>query len=232
LEPVQELVEVSGTVLSNKGKPVPGETVQFYSEAARQRYSAVSDRNGAFWIDEVETSSDYLLAVHPRDKWRDFTRHGVEIALGGADLEVVLEPLNLGSLTGQMVDPTGQPVPQFSLWLRNPGALNQPALLVTGDGQGYFRVDEIEAGALIFETRSSPLYRISGIHLSAGEKKDVRLRHGPTRNRLRTFCYLVPALQRLAGACGPQGHHRRGGLLPVHPGGPGLPHHPYRCPGI
>jgi len=175
LEPVQELVEVSGTVLSNKGKPIPGETVQLYSESTRQRHSAVSDRNGAFWVDEVETSSDYLLSVRPRDKWRDFVTHGVEIALGGADLEVVLEPLNLGSLTGQMVDPNGQPVPEFSLWLRNPDAINQPHLLVTGDQQGYFRVDEIEAGALIFETRSSPLYRISGIHLSAGEKKEISL---------------------------------------------------------
>jgi hypothetical protein len=46
---------------------------------------------------------------------------------------------------------------------------------VTGDQQGHFSVDEVEAGTLVFETRSSPLYRISGIHLSAGEKKDIRL---------------------------------------------------------
>jgi hypothetical protein len=46
---------------------------------------------------------------------------------------------------------------------------------VTGDQQGFFEVDEVEEGALIFETHSSPLYSISGIHLSAGEEKDIRL---------------------------------------------------------
>ena len=175
LEPVQELVEVSATVHNRKGKPVAGESVQLYSEAARQRYTAVSDSNGEVWFEEVETSSDYSVSVHPADSYRDFSIRGVEITLAGADLEIVLEPLALGSLTGQMVDPEGKPVPEFSLWLRNPDAINQPVLPVTGDQQGFFEVDEVEEGALIFETHSSPLYSISGIHLSAGEEKDVRL---------------------------------------------------------
>ena len=175
LEPVREFVEVSGTVFNQKGSPVPGETVQLYSEAARQRYSAVSDRNGVIWFEEVETDSNYMLSVHPTDSYRDFLLRNLEITQAGEDLEVLLEPLVLGSLTGQMVDPNGQPVPEFSLWLRNPDAINQPALLVTGDQQGYFAVDQIEEGNLIFETRSSPQYSISGIHLTAGEEQVVRL---------------------------------------------------------
>jgi hypothetical protein len=175
LEPIQELVEVSATVNNREGKPVPGESVQLYSEAARQRYTAVSDSNGEVWFEEVETSFDYSLSVHPSDSYRDFSIQGVEITLAGADLEIVLEPLALGSLTGQMVDPEGKPVPEFSLWLRNPDAINQPVLPVTGDQQGFFEVDQVEEGALIFETHSSPLYSISGIHLSAGEEKDIRL---------------------------------------------------------
>jgi protocatechuate 3,4-dioxygenase beta subunit len=175
LEPVRELVDVSGTVHNKKGKPVPGESVQLYSEAARQRYTATSDSYGEVWFEEVETSSDYSLAVHPTDSYRDFSIQGVEITLAGADLEIVLEPLALGSLTGQMVDPEGKPVPEFSLWLRNPDAINQAALLVTGDQQGHFSVDEVEAGTLVFETRSSPQYSISGVHLTAGEEKVVTL---------------------------------------------------------
>lgn len=175
LEPARDLVEVSGTVLNKRGKPVPGETVQLYSQAARQRYSVVSDRNGELWFSEVETSPDYMLSVHPTDSYRDFVIHDVDITLAGADLEVVLEPLNIGSLSGQMLDPNGLPVPEFRLWLRNPDAINQAGILVTGDQQGYFAVDEIEEGDLIFETRSSPQYNISGIHLSAGEELEVRL---------------------------------------------------------
>jgi len=175
LEPVQELVEVSGTVLDKKGEPVRGEKVQLYSETARQRYTAVSDSIGEIWFEEVETSSDYSVSVHPKDSYRDFSILNVEITLAGADLEIVLEPLDRGKLTGQMVDPEGKPVPEFSLWLRNLDAINQPVLTVTSDQQGFFEVDEVEEGALILETHSSPLYSISGIHLSAGEEKDIRL---------------------------------------------------------
>ena len=175
LEPVRELVEVSGTVYNKKGLPVPGESVQLYSEDARQRYTAISDRKGEIWYAEVETSSDYSLSVHPTDSYQDFFARNVEIGLAGADLEVVLEPLDYGRLSGQMVDSNGQPVPGFSLWLRNPDAVNQPDLLVTGDQQGNFVVDQVKEGALIFETHSSPQHSISGIHLSAGEEKEVRL---------------------------------------------------------
>ncbi len=175
LEPVRELVEVSGTVYNMKGLPVPGESVQLYSEDARQRYTAISDRKGEIWYAEVETSSDYSLSVHPTDSYQDFFARNVEIGLAGADLEVVLEPLDYGRLSGQMVDSNGQPVPGFSLWLRNSDAVNQPVLLVTGDQQGNFVVDQVKEGALIFETHSSPQHSISGIHLSAGEEKEVRL---------------------------------------------------------
>jgi hypothetical protein len=175
MEPVRELVDVSGTVVSRDGEPIPDQSVQLYSESARQRHTAVTRTDGRFWLEDVETSSDYLLAVYPEEHWRDFKKHGVEITLGGVDLEVVLEPRALGRLSGRMVDPDGQPVPLFSLWLRNRSALNSDPLLVTGDQQGVFRAGEVEAGELVFETRSSPLYSISGIRLADGEEKQVTL---------------------------------------------------------
>jgi protocatechuate 3,4-dioxygenase beta subunit len=175
MDPQQEQVEVSGTVLDMRGNPVAGQSVQLYSESARQRYSAKSDGNGDFWIEEVETSPDYMVSVRPKDDYRDFVLRDVDIGLAGADLEVILEPLERGSLTGQMLDPEGRPVPEFSLWLRNPDAVNQSDLLVTGDQQGFFEVTEVEEGRLIFETRSSPLYSISGITLSAREQKEIQL---------------------------------------------------------
>jgi hypothetical protein len=175
LEPVRELARVSGAVYDVNGKSLADQTVRLYSESARQRYAAVSDRNGEFSIDEIETGSDYLVSVQPGEKYRDYKALGVEISRAGEDLEVVLEPLAQGTLIGQMVDAHGQPVPEFSLWLRNPDAVNQADILVTGDSQGFFRVDEVEEGNLVFESRSSPQLNIKGIHLSAGEQKDVLL---------------------------------------------------------
>ena len=153
----------------------PGRRVQLYSEAARQRYSSVSGRRGEIRFPEVETSDDYSVSVRPADLYRDYVVQNVEIGVAGAELDVVLEPRSYGRLAGQMVDPDGRPLPEFSLWLRNPGAVNQPARLVTGDQQGFFEVDQVEAGSLVFETRGSPLVSITGLKLSPGETKQVTL---------------------------------------------------------
>lgn len=175
LEPEQVLVEVTGTVHDKHGKPVAGETVQLYSEAARQRYTAVSGRSGEIRFPEVETSDDYMVSVRPADTYRDYAAWDVGIGVAGADLDITLEPRSYGRLVGQMVNMEGFPVPEFSLWLRNQKALNQPARLVTGDQQGFFDIQQIEAGPLVFETRGSPLVSISGVQLAPGETKDVML---------------------------------------------------------
>lgn len=175
LEPRQALVEVTGSVLDPEGEPVSGETVQLYSAAARQRYTAVSGRRGEIRFPEVETSEDYMVSVRPAELYQDYVVRNVGIGVAGAELDVVLEPRSYGKLAGQMVDPNGQPVPEFSLWLRNPGAVNQPARLVTADQQGFFEVDRVEAGSLVFETRGSPLVSITGLQLSPGETKEVTL---------------------------------------------------------
>jgi hypothetical protein len=175
LEPSQALVEVTGAVRDREGDPVSGETVQLYSKAARQRYTAVSGHRGEIRFPEVETSDDYSVSVRPAEAYQDYVVRNVDIGVAGASLDVVLEPRSYGKLAGQMVDPDGQPVPGFSLWLRNTEAINQPALLVTADQQGFFEVDRVEAGALVFETRGSPLVSISGLRLSPGETRQVRL---------------------------------------------------------
>ena len=175
LEPKQALVEVTGSVRDREGEPVSGETVQLYSESARQRYTAVSGRRGEIRFPEVETSDDYMVSVRPADLYRDHVALDVEIGVAGAELDIVLEPRAYGRLVGQMVNPDGLPVPEFSLWLRNPDALNQPARLVTGDPQGFFEIDRVEAGSLVFETRGSPLVSITGLRLSPGETKEVTL---------------------------------------------------------
>lgn len=175
LEPAQAIVEVTGSVRDREGQPVAGEMVQLYSEAARQRYTAVSGRRGEIRFPEVETSDDYMVSVRPADAYRDFLASDVQVGAAGANLDIVLEPRSYGRLVGQMVNPDGLPVPSFSLWLRNPEAVNQPPRLVTGDQQGFFDIDRVEAGSLVFETRGSPLVSISGIELAAGETRDVLL---------------------------------------------------------
>jgi len=175
LEPRQTMVEVTGWVRDREGETISGETVQLYSEAARQRYTAVSGRRGEIHFPSVETSDDYMVSARPADVYQDYVALDVDIGVAGAELDIVLEPRAHGRLVGQMVNPDGRPVPSFSLWLRNREALNRPPRLVTGDPQGFFEIDRVEAGPLVFETRGSPHVTISGIRLAPGETRDVIL---------------------------------------------------------
>jgi hypothetical protein len=48
-------------------------------------------------------------------------------------------------------------------------------LLVTGDSQGRFVVDAVPEGEIVFQTRSFPELTVSGIEISAGAAKSVRV---------------------------------------------------------
>ncbi|MCK4840939.1 MAG: carboxypeptidase regulatory-like domain-containing protein [Methylococcales bacterium] len=175
LKPIAEQAEVTGNLRSSNSSSVSEEKVQLYSETTKRRYLAVSDQNGAFWFPEVEPAPDYFLSVNPASYYQDYLQKDVQITSSGLDVDVVLKPLKLGTLTGQMVDPNGKPVSGFSLWLRNNEASSFPALNVTSDSRGHFNVNEIPEGKLVFDTRSSPLFSITGFHQSAEETTNAQL---------------------------------------------------------
>jgi hypothetical protein len=130
---------------------------------------------GHFSFPSVEVGSDYRLWIRPKDRYKDYIDEDLVITSGKLDLVIVLEPLGLASLSGRMLDPDGGPLPGFSLWLRTTYATAQRFILVTGDQQGRFFVSELPEGDLMLQTRSSPLLTITGIALSAGATKNVRL---------------------------------------------------------
>jgi protocatechuate 3,4-dioxygenase beta subunit len=171
--PINELATVTGSVTDINGSPIHGARVQLYSANLMRSFQTVSDRSGFFSLHDVEIAPDYRLWVHPKDKYKDYIEEAIVVNPGGALLSVILEPLDIGSLTGQIVDLFGNPLPQFSLWLRS--SYIQQYMLVTSDQNGYFFVKELPAGEISLETRSSPYFTIYGIRVSPGENKNVQL---------------------------------------------------------
>jgi hypothetical protein len=175
MEPVEVRAEVAGSLVSTAGEPVAGETVRLYSPRRKRSFSAVSDHAGAFSIGGVETADDYHLTVHPKGPYRDYTERNLRVTADGLYLEIALEPLELGGrLSGQMVDLDGNPIPHFTLTLRNNDAVRR-SMQVTGDAQGYFVVEGAPEGKLVFETRSMPHLSISGIQLNQGTESNILL---------------------------------------------------------
>ncbi len=167
-------MEIFGDLRDQQGVPLAGERVHLQSQLQNTHYQAVSGPDGSFSFSEVSASSDYRLRVRPKGRYTDYSWKPVDLNADTPPLAVVLEALSAGRLTGRMVDAEGNPVPQFSLWLRSAQARGK-WLKVTGDAYGYFKVDEVPEGLLIFQTRSLPQFRISGIPLDAESERYVEL---------------------------------------------------------
>jgi protocatechuate 3,4-dioxygenase beta subunit len=174
LEPVELAAGVAGTVRTSSDTPLTGEVVQLHSPRLGRRYHAATNLLGEFLMRDVATARDYRLSISPSVGYQDYERDNLEITSKGLYLDVVLEPLRLGRLAGQMVNIDGSPVPRFTLLLRSDSASNQ-SFRVTGDDQGYFFIDGVPAGELTLETSASPLFTVSGIGLPSGDEIELPL---------------------------------------------------------
>ena len=124
LTAIKGLTVVEGTIRdAETGDPVAGETVHLHSQLLKGRHQAISDAEGVFFFDDVESAADYRVWISPpRRLTRDFTRKSFSVSREGASIDIDLVPLAVATLTGQMVDSEGRAVPRFSLWLRSTSA--------------------------------------------------------------------------------------------------------------
>jgi protocatechuate 3,4-dioxygenase beta subunit len=173
MEPINTLAPVTGTVTDRSNVTIEGARIHLYSASLKRSFHTISDRNGYFFLQNVEVAADYRLWVRQVDGYKDYIESEIEVPSNGVDLTVILDPLDFASFTGQMVDLSGNPVPWFSLWLRSSNI--QQYILVTGDQDGYFFVEELPAGKLQFLTRSFPYFHVSGIQVTPGINKSTPL---------------------------------------------------------
>jgi hypothetical protein len=173
LEQLRGKVVVSGSVTGD-GSPLHLAAVQLYSASLARSYRTASDRSGRFALPDVETGEDYRLWVRAKAGYRDHVQDDLVVPGAGLEVPVALAPLEEATLSGQMIDPEGRPVPGLSLWLVT-GSGGRGPILVTGDARGRFSADRLPEGEVVLQTRSDPLLSVTGITLSAGSSTLVRL---------------------------------------------------------
>ena len=109
---------VSGTVRSSEGGPVVGQRIHLSSGKGHQNYRADTDKDGKFVMQGVELSDDYMLSINAADAYEDYFQRKLQVTKDGLTLAIELKAKDVGTLSGQMVDRYGNPIPNFSLVLQ------------------------------------------------------------------------------------------------------------------
>ena len=170
MEPLGQLTSVTGRLEDTDKHPVAGKILSLRSSALNTSYSAQSDLDGQFSMEEVEPGKGYKLSVQPGADYRDFERAQLEIPDTGLKLIVVLEPLGRGGLSGWMTDVDGNRVPGFAMTLHSRAVTGQ-SLQVVSDYTGFFMVENFPEGDAVLKTNSYPIFETQGIS-SSDEAED------------------------------------------------------------
>jgi len=172
MEPLKGLTAVTGSLKDPEGLPVVGKILNLRSSKLQTSYRAQSDMKGHFSIGDVEPGKDYQLSVRPGADFRNYERAQLEIPADGMELDIVLESLGEGELSGWMTNVDGQPIPGFAMTLSSKVAAGQ-SVQVVGDYQGFFMVEGFPEGGAILKTNSYPFFEVQGIQASPETEEPV-----------------------------------------------------------
>jgi len=165
MEPIASLTTVAGSLIDTEGSPVPGEILTMASSKLRTSYQAQSDKQGKFAFKEVEPGDDYRLQIRPASGYQDKDINSLKVPGSGLSLDIVLDPIEQGELSGWMVDLNANPIPGFALNLHSRVNAGH-SVRVVGDQQGSFLVQDFPVGEAVLSTNSYPMFSVQGIRVS------------------------------------------------------------------
>jgi hypothetical protein len=154
--------------------PVSGASVRLVSTEHSDGYQTSSGDGGRFEIPNV-IFGEYSLAVARAGNYKDHNASGLQVTAAGLDLQLNLEPLEIGQLSGQMLDINGGVLPGFDLWVTSLTAQGQVPQVISGDAQGFFELRDIPVGDRALATDSDPRMRISGVSVSGNNDAPLQL---------------------------------------------------------
>jgi hypothetical protein len=165
---------VSGTLTSEGGSPIAGETIRLASTSSAARHAGVTGADGRFLLPGVSPGPGYYLSVRPERTYRDHQQI-VEVGPDGLSVDIALRELSTARLSGRVVDPKGRPIPKLGLSVVSGQALAR-SLPTTSDADGYFVVDDVPTGHLSFLASAPEKLVMSGVLLSSGSDAEVVVR--------------------------------------------------------
>ncbi len=177
-----------GSMSTTYGDVVASEKITLISESASQYYFETSDENGHFSFENIVPASDYRLSVSPKGMYKRYSMDSLAILNNQASLTIVLEPLELGTLKGKVVNIEGIVVPGYEMkmqsslktrWIRN----------LVPDIIGEFEIKNVPIGPIEFTKTFGQALMITGHEFSGDSQAAIELVVDVGYNELRGVVY-------------------------------------------
>ena len=177
-----------GSLYTKYGDVVANETIKLFSESASQAYSETSDENGYFNFEHIVPASDYRLSVSPKGMYKRISMDSLAILNNQVALPIVLEPLELGTLKGKIVDTENIVVPGYEMkiqsslksrWIQN----------FVSDIIGEFQIENVPIGPIAFTKTFGQALMITGHDFSGDSQTIIELVVDVGYNELRGVVY-------------------------------------------
>ena len=167
-------VVVWGTIETDLGEVVAGETVAFYSESLNERFATISGSNGEFVITDIKAATDYRVTVSPRGMYKRYTKSPIDLSFNQVVHNIVLETLPVGVLNGRVVDFFDRPVPNFELSIHTEEKDSWSIDVIT-DESGAFSVIDFPKGGFQVFSGSMQSFTATGLYFDPDEIDPVTL---------------------------------------------------------
>jgi hypothetical protein len=172
MDPIANLTSVAGSLSDTEGRSVPGQILTMASSKLRTSYQAQSDKKGIFMFKEVEPGKDYRLQIRPGSDYLDKDINSLDVPDSGLNLNIVLDLIEQGELSGWMIDLNANPIPGFALNLHSRVVAGK-SVRVQGNQQGFFLVQDFPVGDAVFSTNSYPVFSVQGILVSPEPEEPI-----------------------------------------------------------
>jgi len=181
-------VSAWGSLYTIYGDVVAKETIKLFSESANQAYSETSDENGYFNFENIVPASDYRLSVSPIGMYKRVSMDSLTILNNQTTLAIVLEPLELGTLKGKVVNIENIVVPGYEMKIQSPLKTRWIQNFVP-DIIGEFQIDNLPIGPIKFSKTIGLVLEITGHDFSGDSQTTIELVVDVGYNELRGVVY-------------------------------------------
>lgn len=184
LESHDQGAALRGVLLDQEGNSISGQKIAISSAEWGLTFDIVSDENGEF-SQHALPFGDYRVDIHPATAFADFNEsltlsndrdgdRSFDPTGAGDRREFTLEELPVRSISGRVVDPRGNPIPEFGFVASSSSAVRNRRS-VQSDTRGDFEFSAIKAGELRIETLGPYRLTITGVQLPGDDTPNSRL---------------------------------------------------------
>lgn len=177
-----KLLTLSGWVTTESGQPVAGEKLVLYSPSKKLRYATNTGSSGEYRFIDIEPGWDYVLNISPREIFETYTRAQIKLSSEQEVHDITLQPIPLGILTGNIVDPYARPVAGIELRVTTVEKEYQTTRVVT-DANGGFSVADFPRGKYQLAIKGEQTLKATGLKFDpeTGSPVTLTLDLGPYR---------------------------------------------------